>query len=298
MQYKWLFSGPTGGPPLILFLNPPPFTPNPMPGQPSPPPPPSRVGDALLERPTRTYPRKSQPAHSPPSPRLCPPGGWARQFSVPFPSSHCPAGGLRTQQFMQSLRPIVVQPGQVIFSPGDYPEAFWIVESGKIERRMNPQGTTDSVVVTSLGPGSEVGLRGLTYDTPRAATCVAKEPSVLWRCDRATFRRFLLEFADCRTIRDLTERRMLYSILTDHYLFKRLDRLPGPEVIDRFFNVDLQPGEVLWEQGTEGRNFYVVKSGHLELSERGGNSYVLGPGDSFGASALIFNTRRYVVKLG
>ena len=53
------------------------------------------------------------------------------------------------------------------------------------------------------------------------------QTSVVWRCDRSVARQFLLEGADQRVIKDLTEKRRLYSILTDHYLFKRLDPVPG-----------------------------------------------------------------------
>lgn len=71
------------------------------------------------------------------------------------------------------------------------------------------------------------GTPGLTYELPRTCTCRAVERSVLWRCDRPTFRKFLVEHVDTLVVRDYTEKRQLYYILTQHFLFKRLDRIPG-----------------------------------------------------------------------
>eukprot|EP00667_Euglena_gracilis_P001324 EG_transcript_1323 len=199
------------------------------------------------------------------------------------------------KEFLLSLTPVVLQPGQVLYSAGDFADSFYIVESGKLERLMTPPGQEggEPEVVTTLHAGAEIGLRGLTYELPRTCTCRAVERSVLWRCDRPTFRKFLVEHVDTLVVRDYTEKRQLYYILTQHFLFKRLDRIPGPEVIDRFFNVDLKAGETLWTEGSPGDNFYVIKSGEMEVYERGRLSYVLKPGDSFGASALIFDTPRY-----
>jgi len=201
----------------------------------------------------------------------------------------------RMRQFVQELTPVVLQPGQVLFSKGDFADGFFIVESGRIERLMKPQGVEDGeeVVVATLRAGASVGLRGMTYDTPRTSTCRAVERTVLWRCDRAAFRKFLVEFVDHKVVRDYTEKRRLYNILCDHFLFKRLDRIPGSEVVDCFFNVEVKAGDVLWTEGSPGDNFYIVKAGEMEVFEHGRLSYTLRPGDTFGASALIFDTPRY-----
>ena len=172
------------------------------------------------------------------------------------------------EHFAQCLEPVLLQPGQVLFSPGEFSDAFYIVESGELERLMHPQGTSESVVVGTLGRGSGVGLRGLLYDTPRTATCRATQQSVVWRCDRATFHRFCLEFADRKAIRSRTERRKLYNILTHNYLFKRLDRIPGPEVVDSFFPVSISDGDVLCKDGERGKNFYIINSGEVELRHK------------------------------
>jgi hypothetical protein len=75
----------------------------------------------------------------------------------------------RRSHFISSFRSKVVEAGEVIFHQGDYGDAFYIVESGRLDRFVSKDGG-DSVLVSTIGPGTAFGLYGLMYNTTRAAT--------------------------------------------------------------------------------------------------------------------------------
>lgn len=51
--------------------------------------------------------------------------------------------------------------------------------------------------------------------------------------------------------------------------------------------VDVQPGKVLVEEGTVGREFFLVVEGTAEVSRNGRKVATLGPGSHFGELALL-----------
>lgn len=67
-------------------------------------------------------------------------------------------------------------PGEVLFRQGDPGHSAVLIETGKIEIRLEtPSGQPE--VVARLGPGSVVGELGLIDPAPRSATAVAVEAS-------------------------------------------------------------------------------------------------------------------------
>ncbi|GJQ10180.1 hypothetical protein GpartN1_g1971.t1 [Galdieria partita] len=202
----------------------------------------------------------------------------------------------RRSHFISSFRSKVVEAGEVIFHQGDYGDAFYIVESGRLDRFVSKDGG-DSVLVSTIGPGTAFGLYGLMYNTTRAATIRAKERCLLWRMDRPTYERFAVDFANSKTLKTYIERRKLQRYVRHHFLFRHLDRVSSQELAS-FFNVKFMPGEVIFEQGQPGDNFYIIKSGEVERlikhpeDEKENVVGTLRPGQSFGELSLMFDSPR------
>jgi len=58
---------------------------------------------------------------------------------------------------------------------------------------VHKSGKLEADLVESVGPGGSFGELALMYNEPRAATMVSTEPAVLWRLDRVTFQRILMD---------------------------------------------------------------------------------------------------------
>src|SRR3989304_2629202 len=86
------------------------------------------------------------------------------------------------------------------------------------------------------------------------------------------------------------------ALLKDHYLFQGLDEAQIAHVIARLVRVELDPGEVVIEEGEIGENFYLIFRGRVEVTrmERGRSRHLssLVEGDYFGEDALLFDRPR------
>ncbi|KAK4531336.1 hypothetical protein CCYA_CCYA07G2193 [Cyanidiococcus yangmingshanensis] len=197
---------------------------------------------------------------------------------------------------VKSFRPVVIEAGDYVFHQGDYGDAFYVVEQGSLDRYITKDGQ-EPIHVSTLGPRNSFGLTALFFNAAgRSSTIRARERSLLWRLDRATFERFALDFGETSVIENAAESRQLRALLKKHFLFSRLDRI-GPKELESFFTVKFRPGETIFEQGEKGDNFYIVKSGVLErwISKPGYQPKLAGtlqPGDSFGELSLMYNAPR------
>lgn len=86
------------------------------------------------------------------------------------------------------------------------------------------------------------------------------------------------------------------DLLRAHYLFQGLDEAQLAHVITRFVPVRYKADEVIFQQGTQGNNFYIIFEGSVRLShiERQKETHVdvLSEGDYFGEEALLFDRPR------
>ena len=75
---------------------------------------------------------------------------------------------------------------EAVISQGAESDAFYVVERGHFEIRIEGEG-----VVATTGAGGSFGELGLIMNGPRAATVVATEASLCWRMDRGLFHHVL-----------------------------------------------------------------------------------------------------------
>lgn len=218
----------------------------------------------------------------------------------------------KRSHFTKSFRARILEPGDVVFEQGDYGDRLYVIESGAVERFMS-KGDEDPILCSNLSARNTFGLTAFTFNCPRVATIRAKERTLLWQVDRPTFELFKDTSSDIRSIKSNADLRTLRSLVKDHFLFQRLDKL-GPNELDQFFLVKFRAGEHVFKQGDAGDNFYIIKSGELERhirhprpnrngadQQRGDLSpddetsslaKTLNPGQSFGELSLMYNAPR------
>lgn len=185
----------------------------------------------------------------------------------------------------KSFKARVVEPGDVVFTQGEFDDRIYVIESGAVDRFITKGADEDPVLVNSLGARNSFGLTGFSFNCVRSATIRASERTLLWSVDRPTFERFKDTSSAIQAILSEADQRMLRGLLKEHFLFRRLDKL-GPNELNAFFPVKFRAGEEIFKQGERGDNFYIIKSGeverHIRHPRRGASGGGNGNGDQSG----------------
>ncbi len=185
--------------------------------------------------------------------------------------------------------------GIKVITQGDAGDYFYIVEKGTFDIYVNSSGSIGpgpegmGTKVNSIGPGGSFGELALMYNAPRAATVISTEASsTLWRLDRVTFRRILMDSAFQR-------RRMYESFLEEVPLLQSLTPYERSKIADALNAQRYKAGDVIIREGDPGEDFFLLESGQAEAykSEAGPHPVKqYHKGDYFGELALLDNKPR------
>lgn len=206
--------------------------------------------------------------------------------------------------FVRSFTAHILEPGDTLFTQGDCGTDFYVVQSGSVDRFVG-KGNESPVLTNTLGSRSSFGATGFLFTTLRNSTIRARQRTLLWKVDRASYDAFKGNSVNPAESLSIYDQRVLRSILTNHFLFSRLDRV-GSKEVNAFFPVKFRAGEDIFKQGDTGDNFYIIKSGEVERYIRrplGGNedgqkdeenalAKTLRSGQSFGELSLMYNAPR------
>jgi putative peptide zinc metalloprotease protein len=180
-------------------------------------------------------------------------------------------------------------PGQAVFRQGDEADAFYVVRRGSVNVVEEDPETGGERILATLGRGQSFGELGLVQEAPRAATIRAAEETELFEIDRPTFDRLLSQMIEvpdfAPTLQQAAELRELPS-------FSSLQSDQLADVLAHGEWLNIQPGEVLMEQGDPGDAFYAIGSGRVQVLRDGREVDVLGPGSYVGEIALLFDVPR------
>ncbi|KAI8061752.1 camp-dependent protein kinase regulatory subunit [Gongronella butleri] len=191
---------------------------------------------------------------------------------------------LQYQDVIHAMTEKPVAPDETVIQQGDVGDYFYIVESGELACSIDDQWVTD------YQAGGSFGELALMYNSPRAATIVAKSPCMLWALDRIMFRRILMEHTSAK-------RRMYESFLTNVPVLASLAPYERYKIADALESVTFNDGDIVIEQGSVGDNFYLIESGVAicyRLDSNGVQTQVneLAKGAYFGELALLNNSPR------
>ncbi|KAH3902796.1 probable cAMP-dependent protein kinase regulatory subunit [Saccharomycodes ludwigii] len=177
---------------------------------------------------------------------------------------------------INSLQEKFIGQGEEIIKQGDEGDYFYIVENGTVEFFVNNEK------VNTSGPGSSFGELALMYNSPRAATVIAKTDCILWSLDRLTFRKILLGGS--------FKKRVLYDeFLKSVPILKSLTTYDRAKLADALDTAYYKSGDVIIKEGDVGENFYFIERGAADVLKKGHTEPIahLKAGDYFGEVALL-----------
>jgi len=193
------------------------------------------------------------------------------------------------------MEPIPVRKGTWVIRQGTVGDRFYIVDNGKFEVRILPDGDEDdgnggnAVHVYEGSPEKHAhpsfGELALMYSAPRAASIIAQTDGHLWALHRYAFRQVLAQ---------QSARQELLATLKKIDILKKLRTEDLSQLAAVMEEVTFGRGEMITEQGNAGDAMYVIQKGSCEYLVRiEGKSHneALKSGAYFGEEVLTDATK-------
>ena len=196
---------------------------------------------------------------------------------------------LQVREFLLHSELHQVKPGDVIFRRNDYTNSLFSILDGEVGIQIDPDKPTEMV---RLGVGKFFGEMGLISGRRRSATTVATKPSVLLEVDRNTMVKLTRSVAEIKSVvdRDAVVRQI------ETYLAPGIDENRLHEVLETAKVVEFKPNETLIEEGAEGDEVFIIRSGSVTVSRKiAGKEIVLGylpAGNYVGEMAMLTKSKR------
>ncbi|ETO16164.1 hypothetical protein RFI_21195 [Reticulomyxa filosa] len=114
------------------------------------------------------------------------------------------------------MKPVQLQPNEVLITQGEVGDAFYLIEKGKFEIFVREEEEEEEdgteIKVGEAGSKDAVGEYALLYHTPRTATLKAFEPSTVWGLEAADFHDIRQKMAQWNVERFEQRKNLLQSI--------------------------------------------------------------------------------------
>ena len=185
-----------------------------------------------------------------------------------------------------------VSSGSRVIQQGETGDHFYVIEQGVFEVYIQNTdfldeglGSSPEVLVNRLGPGGTFGELALMYNSPRAATVVACEDSVLWVLSRSLFRRALKAI-------NKTKFEEFSTFLASVPVLSPLLSSERSQIAEALEEIAFKDQEVIMKQGDVGQDFWIVKKGEVIVLKNDEEVARLKKGDYFGERALLTQERR------
>lgn len=172
-----------------------------------------------------------------------------------------------------------VNENDIIIQQGDTGDVFYILEEGKAEIFI------DNKPLGFLEAGSSFGDLALMYNSPRAASIIAKTACTLWTLDRVFFRQAMVTSSSNQNVQ-------LSQFLSKISLFATLGPAQLNQLARSLTKQTYEDGHYIIRQGDLSDEFYVIYKGKVVVSKTddSGKEHILlelGEGEVFGERALI-----------
>mmetsp|Transcript_23435 Transcript_23435/g.54589 ORF Transcript_23435/g.54589 Transcript_23435/m.54589 type:complete len:411 (-) Transcript_23435:28-1260(-) len=185
----------------------------------------------------------------------------------------------------------VVEAGIRLINQGDDGECLYIIEEGQMDCYKTLPGATAETLVKECKAGDFFGELALLYNSPRAASVVAHERSVLWQLDRETFNRIVRDSA--------AKRRERYEeFLRNVPILSSMEPYERSQMCDALLTATPRAGDVICKQGDVGDYFYILEEGECvatKVYKEGTPAQevmLFRRGDYFGELALLSGDKR------
>ena len=179
--------------------------------------------------------------------------------------------------------------GEAVFREGERGDRFYVVRSGTLEVTKTADDGTERPL-RKLERGRSFGEIALLEGRPRTATIRALTQADVFSIDKGTFdRAFAGRVEVSEELRaDLQSVNLIRSLDP----FRTLDDADAVRLAKGSDWVSFAPGDRIVKQGDEGRSFFVIASGQVEVVENRRVRARLGPGSYFGEIALLADMPR------
>lgn len=196
-------------------------------------------------------------------------------------------------QLVESIRPLLrpedVQPGDLVCRQGEGGSTLYVVERGSFAVHIRQHGEIGlGKKVNDVGSGTAFGELSLLYGELRSATVLAVSEGRLWCLDLKDFRRIMTQATQV----PMQIRQSFRGNGELGGLFWTLPELDFIQLCQRMYSKQFLVGEVVVAEGDVGTCFYVVDYGSFRVSSSDQTLTNLGPGDSFGELALLYDKPR------
>lgn len=168
---------------------------------------------------------------------------------------------------------------KIIFEQGSIGDNFFIIAKGKVEVVINLK------VAAVLNVGDSFGEVALLHDTPRTATIITLQETVLWGLDRITFRKILQNMNVQKFSENLVfiENVQMFRTLTK----KQKESLANAMTLETY-----KSGHRILREGDTGDFMFIIKEGSVIVTKNGVEVRKLIKNDYFGEQALLQNNLR------
>ncbi len=196
-------------------------------------------------------------------------------------------------QLMEQMKMRSVLPEEVIIREGDVDDSMFIISSGRV-KVSKTSDTGAEMVLAHLGDGAFFGEMALLSESPRTASVLAEEETVLFEVSRQILDQVIKNFSSVRGIMlKFYRQRLLSNLMNTSPIFRPLDIEQRKSLIEKFKSREVGANEKLLEEGSAGDGLYLLLSGKVEISKKvEGKRTVLAhlkEGDVFGERSLLHN---------
>ncbi len=185
-------------------------------------------------------------------------------------------------------------PGDLIIRQGDLGDTSYILVAGEVQVEEEDL-SSERHILALLHEGDFFGEAALLDDVRRVASIRATSQVAVLCLQKDDLER--IELRSPETVQIIRERLQTYQVLLRIPLFSDLPTNLLRTVLPRIESQVMAPGETVIKQGDRGREFYLIKSGSVEVlktDDEGERRKVatLSAGSYFGEIALLKNVPR------
>lgn len=176
--------------------------------------------------------------------------------------------------------------GSSIIKQGEEGDNLYVVDSGNLDCFKKFKKDEQEKFIKLYGPGDAFGELALLYNSPRAATIIAKEDCTLFALDRETFNHIVKNATK-------KKRETYEKFLESVEILASMDPYERTNLADALKPVKYQKGEFVVKEGETGDVFYIIVEGKakatkvLKPNEQPTIVYNYKEGDYFGELALL-----------
>lgn len=207
------------------------------------------------------------------------------------------------KKLVKALHMVRGRRGTIIFREGDLTRSLFVIAEGAIEIRARTTTSSGSIGdsrVAQLGPGELFGEFSFLTGAPRSATArvSSEDDALLYMLSREAMEALAAEeSAFVKVLDSYYRQRALDLIFARSALFAGLPVDDRRRVAACFELRSFPRGSVLIEEGKPGDDFYLVKSGEVEIlraTPDGGKALLalLGPNQFFGEISFLMGKPR------